>query len=117
MSRTTTEVYSGSWRQHFLLETDDGQYVPLIASDPRADPTRAQVFKLDSAWKAKGRSLKVELNDSIPLSSPLRPSVSTSPSARPYAPQDTLTPTKMASTYGDIGSDLLCRDPLALVRA
>jgi hypothetical protein len=117
MSRTNTEVYSGSWRQHFLLETDDGQYVPLIASDPRADPTRAQVFKLDSTWKAKGRSLKVELNNFTPVSSPSRPSISTNPSARPYVPQDTLTPTKMAPAYSDIGNDLLCREPLALVRA
>lgn len=117
MSRTISEVHSGSWRQHFLLETDDGQYVPLIASDPRANPTRAQVFKLDSTWKARGRSLKVELNNLIPLSFPSRPSVGTNPSARPYAPQDTLIPTKMAPACGDIGNDLLCREPFALVRA
>jgi hypothetical protein len=111
MSRTTTELYSGNWRQHFVLETDDGHYVPLIACDPRADPTRAQIFKLDSAWKAQGGALKV----ATPPAVSSRRSVSAEPSARVYLPQNTLAQTKMASACGYTGNGLPPREPFAFV--
>jgi hypothetical protein len=115
MSRTTTEIQTGSWRRHFLLETDDGQYVPLVASDPRGDrTTRAQVFKLDSTWKARGRALKVELINPSLFS--LSRSSSADPSSRSYLPQDTLAQTKGGLAYGYPGNELPRREPLSMVR-
>lgn len=115
MSRTATEAYPNSWRQHFLLETDDGQYVPLIVSDPRTDQTKVQVFRADSTWKAKGCALKVEMNHSTPPAFSAHRSISAELTARAYAPQETLAQPKVAPLCGYSSRDLPRRELFAMV--
>lgn len=117
MSRTTTtEAASASWRPKYLLETEDGQYVPLIFSHPRADPSKDLVFKLDSKWKAIGHALKMELKTPIPTAFSGRRSITSDHTVRPFPPQEILAPAYMALVQDHIGSGLPRREPFALVR-
>lgn len=117
MSRTTTtEATSASWRPKYLLETEDGQYVPLIISDPRADPSKDLVFKLDSKWKAIGHALKMELKTPILTAFSVRRSITSEPTVRLFPPQEILAPAYMAPVQDHIGSEWPRRAPFALVR-
>ncbi|QDS68247.1 hypothetical protein FKW77_010611 [Venturia effusa] len=100
MSRTaTTEVCPASWRQPYWLETDDGQCVPLIISDPRADSSNAVVFKLDTKLKAKGHALKMELKPPLSAAFAVRRSTSNEHAGHPHIPQEILAPTYMAPVH------------------
>lgn len=111
----TTEIYPASLcqRQPYWLETDDGQCVPLILSEPSSNVV---VFKLDTKLKAKGHALKMELKPPTPIAFSARRSLDTEQSILPYSPQETLTPALMAPIHDHTSSGTPRRQPFVPVR-
>lgn len=111
----TTEACPASLcqRQPYWLETDDGQCVPLILSEPSSNVV---VFKLDTKLRAKGHTLKMELKPPIPIAFSTRRSPSTEQSVRPCPPQEILTPAYIAPNHDHNGSGLPRRQLFGSVR-
>jgi hypothetical protein len=98
----------------WMLDTGDGNFVPLVPRDILVDPSLPQVFKLD-VMNVPGHALKLQPSQVFPH----HRSTSADPSGRAYMAPDAMAKAKMGITpsgYGYGGCEPTVREQRRMVR-